>query len=192
MGFEVEMKFRGVDHAALAARLASLGAEASPPVDQVDCYLAHPARDFAVTNEALRLRRDGGTNRITYKGPKLGGPTKTREEVEITFEDGEGPYDGMTRLFEALGFRPVATIRKTRTEYALQVDGRYVHVGLDRAEGLGDFAEVEALAESAADLPEAQAVVQRLAAGLGLEAVEPRSYLRMHLEAARLIAPAAP
>ena len=46
---------------------------------------------------------------------------------------------------------------------------------------MGDFAEVEALA-GGDDLAEAQAAVLGLARELGLDRVEPRSYLRMILE----------
>ena len=82
-GFEVEIKFRAADLEALGRRLLSLGAEPIGTSEQEDLYLAHPSRDFASTDEALRLRRVGDMNRITYKGPKLGGPTKTREETPI-------------------------------------------------------------------------------------------------------------
>ena len=47
---------------------------------QVDEYYAHPARDFAITDEALRLRTENNLTVITYKGPKLDRETKTREE----------------------------------------------------------------------------------------------------------------
>lgn len=182
-GYEVEVKFRAADHAALAAKLVAMGAEAGEPLEQEDVYLAHPGRDFAATDEALRLRRVGGANHVTYKGPKLGGPTKTREEIEIPFEPGPSALLRLGRLFERLGFRPVAVIRKVRTAYRVHHNGRTLEVALDRAAGLGDFAEVEALAEGPDDLPSAQADVLALAAALGLEDVERRSYLRMTLEA---------
>src|SRR5215210_532725 len=139
MGYEVELKFRGADHADLARRLAGLGAEAGPEIDQEDAYLAHPARDFAQTNEALRLRREGSENRITYKGPRLGGPTKTREEIEVALAPGPETLARMTRVFENLGFRPVATVRKSRRPFHLSYQGRSLEVGLDLAEGLGSF-----------------------------------------------------
>lgn len=181
MGYEVEIKFRDADHDAIAARLRAMGAEARAPVAQEDVYLAHPARDFAATGEAFRLRRDGAANRLTYKGPKHAGPTKTREEVEVGFDPGAGAWAEMARLVEALGFRPVMAVRKVRRAFHLVRDGRPMEVVLDRAEGLGDFAEVEALADGD-DLAPAQAAVQALARELGLERVEPRSYLRMLLE----------
>jgi adenylate cyclase class 2 len=184
MGFEVEIKFRVADLDPVARRLAELGAEAGERIDLEDGYLAHPGRDFAQTDEALRIRREGDANHLTYKGPKRGGPTKTREEIEVPFATGPSAGEQMGRLLERLGFRPVAVVRKARTPYRLDYQGRRLEVVLDRVDGLGSFAEVEALALGEADLPEAQGAVLGLAAALGLTEVEPRSYLRMVLEQA--------
>jgi adenylate cyclase class 2 len=182
MSFEVEQKFRTSGHGEVAARLASIGAEAAPALTQEDTYLSHPSRDFATTNEALRLRRVGDSNAVTYKGPKRAGPTKTREEIEVSFADGTEALEKMRRVYELLGFRPVAVIRKTRTPYHLNYEGRAVEVVLDVAEGIGTFVEVETIALDEADLAEGQRVVLALASSLGLTVVEPRSYLRMALE----------
>ena len=184
MGYEVEVKFRVGDPHALAGRLRESGATGGELREHSDLYLAHPARDFARTDEALRLRRVGTQNRITYKGPKQPGPTKTREEIEIPFADGAETLDAMATLLQRLGFLPVAVVAKTRREYTLSRDGRELVVAIDDAGALGTFAEVEALAAGEADLPSAQASVTALAAELGLRDVEPRSYLRMTLEQA--------
>jgi adenylate cyclase, class 2 len=182
MGYEVEVKYRLVDHDELERRLAERGAVSEPAITQEDVYLSHPSRDFAVSNEAFRIRRVGTENRITYKGPRLSGPTKTREEIEISVASGEVTFNQLLRLFENLGFRPVAAIRKSRTTFHLNHEGRAVEVVLDRAFGLGDFAEIEALAATESELPAAQAAVLALAEELRLTEVEPRSYLRMSLE----------
>ncbi len=182
MSFEIEQKFRTPNHGEVAERLTAIGAVPGPSLEQEDTYLSHPARDFAATNEALRLRRVGHANAVTYKGPKRAGPTKTREEIEVAFADGHEALDQMRRVYERLGFRPVAVIRKTRTPYHLTWEGRAVEVGLDLAEEIGTFVEVETIASGEADLPEAQRVVLSLASKLGLTDVEPRSYLRMALE----------
>ncbi len=183
MSYEVEIKFRSVDHDLLRRRLAERGAVEEPAVVQEDTYLNHPSRDFARTNEAFRLRRIGAENRITYKGPKHEGPTKTREEIELTLAEGEDAFEQLSRLFANLGFRTVATIRKERTAFHLSNQARRIEVALDRAEGLGDFAEIEVVAANESELPAAQASVLALAEELGMTEVEPRSYLRMALEA---------
>ena len=182
MSFEVEVKFRVADHDALRRRLLAQGAVEGAEVGHEDLYLAHPSRDFAQTDEALRLRRVGVENRVTYKGPKRGGPTKTREEVEIPFADGPAALADLRTIYERLGFRPVASIRKVRRPFEIEFRGRAMEVALDLAEGLGAFAEVETIAASEADLAEAQGAVLALAVEVGLSEVESRSYLRMTLE----------
>jgi adenylate cyclase class 2 len=182
MGFEVELKFRVDDHGQVTRLLAHRGVLAGPPTAQEDLYLAHPARDFARTDEALRLRRDGESNHVTYKGPKHAGPTKTREELEVAFADGPEARGDFLAVFTRLGFRAILEVKKTRLTFRLAHGGRPMTVALDRVEGLGSFAEVETIATSQADLPAAQAAVLELAAGLGLTDVERRSYLRMALE----------
>jgi adenylate cyclase class 2 len=183
MSYEVEIKFRSAHHDRLRRQLAECGVVEEPAVVQVDTYLAHPSRDFARTGEALRLRRIGAENRITYKGPRHDGPTKTREEIELPTAQGEEAFQQLTRLFEKLGFRPVATIHKTRSTFHLSQPPHHIEVLLDQVDELGDFAEIEVIAASEADLPAAQGIVLDLAARFGLTEVEPRSYLRMFLEA---------
>jgi adenylate cyclase class 2 len=184
MAFEVEIKFRVPDPRDLIARLASIGAVAGPEIEHEDLYLAHPSRDFARTDEAVRLRRVGDSNAITYKGPKRGGPTKTREEIEVPFEEGPDGRSRMATVFERLGFRPVATVSKGRTSFSVDRPGRRLLVVIDRARDLGTFAEVETIARDDEDLATAQQAVIALAGSLGLSDVEPRSYLRMTLERA--------
>src|SRR5258708_160815 len=124
MGYEVEIKFRVADHHDLRRRLAAMGARPEPEIAQEDTYFAHPGRDFAQTDEALRLRRAGSLNWITYKGPKHGGPTKTREELDVPFADGGEHHASLALVFQKLGFEPVMVVRKTRTPYHLSVQGR--------------------------------------------------------------------
>jgi adenylate cyclase class 2 len=130
------------------------------------------------------VRSIGNENRITYKGPRKPGPTKTREEIEIPFAAGADAADQMLRLFDRLGFKPVATIRKQRESFQVTRAGQQVEIALDCTELLGDFAEIETFSSSEAGLSAAQSAVLALAAELGLSEVEPRSYLRMALERA--------
>lgn len=182
MSFEVEVKFRVTDPLALIDRLRSMGVEAGPDVRCIDLYFAHPSRDFAVSDEALRLRCEGDENRITYKGPKRGGPTKTRQEIEIPYSNGESSREQMETLLKNLGFTPVAVIAKSRRSFDVMMAERSLIVVLDEADGLGTFAEVETLADGEPELAEAQRAVLNLADSLELTEVEPRSYLRMYLE----------
>jgi adenylate cyclase, class 2 len=182
MSFEIEQKYRTRDHLAIEGRLNARTAVRGECVEHEDLYLSHPARDFAESGEAFRIRRVGTQNAITYKGPRFEGPTKTRRELEVPFEAGTESLSKLKAVFEALGFRPVATVRKVRMPYHLELDGRPFEVALDVAEGLGSFVEVETIVESEADFPDARQAVIKLAGELGLNELEPRSYLRMLLE----------
>jgi adenylate cyclase class 2 len=182
MSFEVEVKYRVPDHDRVFRSLSLMGCVSSGTVTQQDTYLNHPARDFAQTNEAFRIRRIEEENRVTYKGPRLPGPTKTREEIEVVLGAGQEQFESLLRVFESLGFRQVATIRKRRESFRVAFQDYQIEVALDTADGLGAFAEIEAIARDDADIPSAQQAVLNLAETLGLADVEPRSYLRMALE----------
>jgi adenylate cyclase class 2 len=136
--YEVEVKV-AADLAAVADRLEALGATQTGDVVQVDTYYDAPHREFAETDEALRVRREteaGSTEaRITYKGPLVEAESKTREEHETTVADGETADD----IFANLGFDPAATVEKDRRFY--RYDG--YTITLDAVEGVGEFVEVE-------------------------------------------------
>lgn len=178
--YEVEQKFPVADHAALRQRLVELGATLVPPIEQADTYFAHPARDFAKTDEALRLRTVGERNWITYKGPKIDTQTKTRRELEVPLVAGPVARREYEELLAHLGFRPVATVRKRREVAALAWMGYEVEAALDLVEHVGPFVELETSADLAG-LAGAKDVLASLARQLGLEGGERRSYLELLL-----------
>lgn len=180
MKFEVEHKYPVRDAAALEAQLGRLGAVPGEPQFQIDCYYAHPARDFAATDEALRIRRVGQANYVTYKGPKLDPATKTRREIELPLAPGAQAAADFALLLDALGFRPVAEVRKRRRRAEIHWEGRHVEAALDDVDGLGLFLELELPADDRT-LDEARACVASLARALGLARGERRSYLELLL-----------
>ena len=183
-GFEVEVKYRVDDPSSLAARLGGILGGAGAAVEQYDVYLAHPCRDFARTGEAFRIRRSGSEVLLTYKGPKHPGPTKTREEIEVGLAGGVAAIEATRALVDRLGFREVAAVAKRRRTVPIEREGRSLTLAIDEVDGIGHFVEVEGLAGSAVELEATQSAVLGLAAELGLDRVEPRSYLRMQLERA--------
>jgi adenylate cyclase class 2 len=183
--YEVEVKVRA-DHDAIQERLEHLGATQEATVEQVDTYYDAPHRDFAESDEALRLREirpDGQSaagaarTEFTYKGPLIGDGTKTREEHESRVEDG----DAMDAALQGLGFNPAHAVEKHRRRYSL----RGYTVTLDRVRELGEFVEVEkSVPESEID-PAREGALDLLA-DLGLDADDgiTTSYLGLLLETA--------
>ena len=181
MTYEVELKFHLTDVAAARSQLEALGAVRGSTQVQCDQYLAHPVRDFAATDEALRIRSIGDENRVTYKGPVIDKATKTRHESELTFQSGTAAAEQFAQIWEQLGFRRVRLVRKTRQLYALQWHNRDLEICLDTVDDLGEFLEIETIA-SAADKTAAQQAILSLASHLQLTAPEQKSYLQLLLD----------
>jgi adenylate cyclase class 2 len=136
--YEVELKVRA-EHENVTTRLEELGATRVEQIRQVDTYYNAPDRDFAQTDEALRIRRqsDGDEERtlLTYKGPLVDSESKTRQEAETEFEDD----DAMQSILDGLGYEAAATVSKDRVRYSM---GEWT-ITLDTVDGLGEFVEVE-------------------------------------------------
>jgi adenylate cyclase class 2 len=179
--FEVEQKFAlGDRRAEIELSLQQLGAALVSNQSQADRYFNHPQRDFAQTDEALRIRSVGAENWLTYKGPKIDSRTKTRREIEPELGAGEHTVDQLAEVLTILGFRSVATVKKQRRSYELKRGDWLITIALDEVEQLGSYLEIE-LVTDAAQLAAAQQTVINLAAELGLLEPERRSYLRMLL-----------
>ncbi len=188
--YEVEVKVPA-DHDAVRAALADVGAECVGTVVQADTYFDAPHRDFAETDEALRVRRvataaeqferdaveggltatinavldgesrDEGESRVTYKGPLLEAESKSREE----FETAVGSGAEMREILSRLGFDPAATVRKVRETH--HVDD--FEVLLDAVEGVGEYVEVETEVETDGEVEAAREDAYVLLRRLGLD-----------------------
>src|SRR5690242_8827045 len=95
---EVEMKFPVSDFADVENALARVGARPECIRRDIDHYFNAPDRDFARTDEALRLRRIDAANFVTYKGPKQDAQTKTRTEIEVPLAEGPAAAEGFVRV----------------------------------------------------------------------------------------------
>lgn len=182
MLYEVELKFPLESPAAVLSRLEDeLEADRGEPVAQSDVYFNHPLRDFAQTDEALRVRSVDGKNSVTYKGAVIDPQAKIRREIEIPF--GESTIDGkrFVEMLDILGFREVRTVRKTRVPYEIEWEDLTLEVAFDEVDGLGTFLEIETIAADDARGPARDAIL-RLAQRLGLDRSERRSYLQLLLE----------
>jgi adenylate cyclase class 2 len=170
---EIEIKARA-NLEALRKKLKQDGAALERAVEQTDIYYNAPDRDFAKTDEALRLRNEAGQIFLTYKGPKLDAESKTRKEVEVEVAG----FDGMEDILHSLGYGATLRVHKTREIYHL--DGAVVC--LDRVDGLGDFVELETLATDEGGMEERRDWLIGVMRRLGVEGDLIReSYLEMLL-----------
>lgn len=176
--YEVELKLRA-DHDRVRERLADCGADRVGAVTQRDTYYDAPDRDFAATDEALRVRRerDDGTRVVlTYKGPLVDSDSKTREEAETRVSSRED----VEAILGGLGYEPAATVVKERERYAVGD----CTVTLDHVEKLGEFVEVEREATET-DIDDARGDAVAVLETLGLDPDDQirTSYLELLFEA---------
>lgn len=171
---EVEVKVRA-DHSKIRPVLIEMGASKIGVEEQSDIYFAAPYRDFAKTDEALRIRSLGGQAVLTYKGPKLDKVSKTRIEIET-------PVDGTAaaKIFHALGFMEAGAVLKKREIFRV---GEII-VCLDTVEGLGEFLEVEIDVPDEKDLESSRVKLFEFLSKFGMNERDSIriSYLEMVLE----------
>ena len=180
--YEVELKFPVADASAMEPKLIGLAARFREPAEQTDRYFLHPCRDFARTDEALRLRRVGDEVELTWKGPRIDSAAKTRQEILLPLPSGHRTVDEWTELLSALGFRVLAEVVKRRHAARILWQGAEVAAAIDHVEGLGNFLELEILAQQG-EIPVATACIESLARELQCGASERRSYLELQIEA---------
>jgi adenylate cyclase, class 2 len=174
---EVEVKAHAPkDFGKLEEVLSNLGAIRVGEEYQEDTYFNAPHRDFAKTDEALRIRKvqnkDSKEVYITYKGAKMDDVSKTRKEIEVMVEDPLKVAD----IFNNLSFRPVATVRKNRIIYNL----KELIITLDEVHGVGYFIEIEKEVEEGEKTGGALKEIFATYSEIGIEeGFERRSYLEL-------------
>ncbi|WP_292491384.1 class IV adenylate cyclase [Methanoculleus sp. 10] len=174
---EVEAKFAIRDPGEIRARLNRQGVQMARKQQEHDVYYNAPHRDFAKTDEALRVRYDDAGATVTYKGPKVRvGSAKAREEFNLAVASG----DTLEAILSRLGFQRAAGVSKTREFYEIGP----VTVTLDDVEGLGSFVEIEILTEDGQE--DAARRIGAIAKGLGVDGPPIyTSYLEMLLSKQR-------
>ncbi|HJJ47693.1 MAG TPA: class IV adenylate cyclase [Methanocorpusculum sp.] len=181
MGLEIEIKVKVASLSAIRVKLTADGCAKIADQDEYDVYFNSPVRDFAVSDEALRLRyvknQKAGKAMppcITYKGPKVGREGfKAREELIVDLSSG----DEFAHILEKLGFSKTAEVVKHREIYQC----KNAIVTLDDLKGVGSFSEIEASFDLTED--EAVATIDKTAEKYGITGERlTKSYLEILLE----------
>lgn len=140
---EVEIKIpleEPVKEREIITQISDRFGEPTGTIIQNDTYYQSPIRNFAQTDEALRIRciKTGlelEKVEITYKGPKEGSNLKIRDEITLDVQD----QKNAKQFLENLGFQEFAEVKKQRTNW----HQRDLTVSFDKVLDLGLYVEVE-------------------------------------------------
>lgn len=133
---EVEIKFRIADLDALTASLESAQFHLlTPRTHEMNTLYDLPGRELRARGALLRLRQYGEKWTLTYKDKAATqGKHKSRPEIETSVQNGPA----MDQILQALGYRPVFSYEKFRTEWTDHLG----HIVVDETP-VGNFGEIE-------------------------------------------------
>ena len=173
---EVEAKIKVGSTDQVRSRLEENKAIFDKKSRQTDTYFNSQIRDFAESDEALRIRNEDGFSEVTYKGPKIKGTgAKAREEFNVEISDA----DALSQIFQKIGFFKSAEVLKTREEFEFMG----TKVALDKVDNLGEFIEIEVVTD---DRESALQKIEMVRKELGIKGDHiPESYLEMILAKGR-------
>ena len=164
----------------IAEVLCSMGFRKAARFRQRDTYFDNEAGEIRGGGKALRIRETEDlmkgivTAELNFKGPRMDQVSMTRQELETEV----GQAEAGRRILAALGFSPVLPeVVKERTEYRREE----ITAALDRVEGLGDFLELEIMADEETENGKVLQKLEELLGELGYQMGDTvtRSYLSM-------------
>lgn len=147
MPSEIEAKFRVESHQPVRERLQAAGATFLTRVLETNVIFDRPEGSLRNRGCGLRIRSvkvEGGDDRratLTFKGPVLAGPFKSREELEIEVNNAATAAN----IFHGLGFVRILSYQKRRESWR----HRDCRIELDEPPHIGLFVEIEGLNEAA-------------------------------------------
>lgn len=177
---EVEVKLPIGNPEEVKRKLQNLGFMAGSIEKETDTYFDNAAEEIRRGGQALRVRECRNlltgetTAQINYKGQKLDQISMTRKELETEVSEA----DTIRQILQAIGFHiadPV--VSKIRMIYPKAP----VTACLDQVENLGDFLELEILADSQSQYEAAMNQIRQILGQLGyrVEDTIRKSYLSM-------------
>ena len=180
MSIEVEIKLKINEKKSIEEKLAESGFQKGALVRESDTYYMAAHHDFVALDEALRVRstenRTTGEKSaaITYKGAKLDKISMSRQELETTVGDAEI----CRNILEHIGFCPVPSVEKLRYYHKENITAC-----ADSVTGLGDYLELEVIADSNTEREQALVQIEEVLQILGysMQDTTRTSYLSMLL-----------
>ena len=180
MALEAEIKIPVNDLETVKKRLKQEGFQETEVCREEDTYSNSPYYDMKEKDKALRIRRSRNMQtgeewaQLNCKGAKLDQISMARKELETEIREPE-IIEG---ILKELGFEPLS-IQVIKTRRTLS-NGE-ITAAADRVEGLGEFLELEIIAERENQREECLEKISRILRAIGykMEQTVRTSYLSM-------------
>jgi adenylate cyclase class 2 len=140
---EIELKFPYSDPAALQALLPQLGFRLDTPrTFEHNTLYDTPARDLRTKKQLLRVRQYGDLCTVTHKRqPDQAAIDTTRYKIRIETETTVADGPALSEIFQQLGYAPVFTYEKFRSEWSHTTE-HSAHLVIDETP-IGNYVELE-------------------------------------------------
>lgn len=152
---EIEAKVLEIDSTEIKSKLEALGAQFDFEEEFFAIYYDDAASRLAAQQQVLRIRKEGKDLRMTFKAPHADTQAgiRTREELEVSFED----FEMMRLILRRLGYMEYLKMRKIRTQYSIGKVHIVIDAHIDDLAFIPPYLEIEApsheeLFETAAQL----------------------------------------
>lgn len=165
MSIEVELKVKIKDKEEIINNLKNLNFIEKDLVIETDTYFNSQHHNFIALDEALRVRNvvNKSTNEsksfVTYKGAKLDSISMSRKELETEVKDSSV----VKEILQNIGFTPVTPLMKER----LYLKNNNITACVDTVNGLGDYLELEIIAENNSEKEKSLKILENLLIKLG-------------------------
>lgn len=154
---------------------------------QHDVYYNTPHRDFLAdksnVSEWLRIRIEKDKAQINYKDFQ---PHESSIKTHCKeYETDVASYEQLAKIFDALDFKKLIDVKKTRKAW----DYKDTEVSVDSVEDLGEYLEVEYKGDSITDIEAARAYLHTIVEAVGAETgkLERRGYPYLLLAQKKLL-----
>ena len=136
--------------------------EFSNELVEEDTYFTDINLNFIENKTCLRIRKTNNTNvELTYK-PKTTKHTENYGKKETNVNISRGDYEDIKYILKELGYVEYVSFKKHREIYSKSKNDFEYNIMIDHIENIGDFIEIEILAQNYDDKEKVQIELENL------------------------------
>ena len=148
--------------------------EFSNELVEEDTYFTDINLNFIENKTCLRIRKTNNTNvELTYK-PKTTKHTENYGKKETNVNISRGDYEDIKYILKELGYVEYVSFKKHREIYSKSKNDFEYNIMIDHIENIGDFIEIEILAQNYDDKEKVQIELENLIKKIECKNLKPK------------------